>query len=55
MESRRNKALAFSIQDEGFVVNYGLKFLVKIGNGPMQILRLTTPKLRSVWGPVRSG
>ena len=29
-----------------------LKFLVKIAKGQKQILRLTTPKLKSVWGPI---
>jgi hypothetical protein len=28
---------------------------VKIVKGQKQILRLTTPKLKNVWGPVRSG
>jgi len=32
-----------------------LKFLVKIAKGQTQILRLTTPKLKGVWGPFRSG
>jgi len=32
-----------------------LKFLVKIAKGQMQILRLTTPKLKSVWGLFLSG
>jgi len=31
------------------------KFLVKIAKGQTPILRLTTPKLKSVWGPFRSG
>ena len=29
--------------------------LVKIAKGQTQILRLTTPKLKNVWGPFRSG
>jgi hypothetical protein len=32
-----------------------LKFFVKIAEGQKQVLRLTTPKLKSVWGPFRSG
>ncbi len=31
------------------------KFLVNIAKGHKKILRLTTPKLESVWGPFRSG
>jgi hypothetical protein len=30
-------------------------FVYKIAKGKMPILRLTTPKLKDVWGPVRSG
>ena len=32
-----------------------LKFLTLFGVVKKQILRLTTPKLKSVWGPFRSG
>ena len=32
-----------------------LKFRTKIAKGQMQVLRLTTPKLKYVWGPFRSG
>ncbi len=32
-----------------------LKFLEKIAKEQTQILRLTTPKLKDVWGPFRSG
>jgi len=32
-----------------------LNFVNKIAKGQMQVLRLTTPKLKSVWGPFRSG
>jgi hypothetical protein len=31
------------------------RLLVKIAKGQMRILRLTTPKLKNVWGPFRSG
>jgi len=31
-----------------------LKFLVKIAKVQTQVLRLTTPELKSVWGPFRS-
>ena len=30
-------------------------FVCKIAKGQMQVLRLTTPKLKGVWGPFRSG
>jgi len=32
-----------------------LRFFVKKPREPKQILRLTTPKLKDVWGPFRSG
>ena len=32
-----------------------LDFVYKIAKGQPQILRLTTPKLKVVWGPFRSG
>ena len=54
---RRNKCYR-DCCDLGFVETHpsvlSLMFLVKIANGQMQILRLTTPKLKNVWGPVRS-
>jgi hypothetical protein len=32
-----------------------LAFAVKVEKGQMQILRLTTSKLKDAWGPFRSG
>jgi hypothetical protein len=58
LQREGNAASRLRNQEPGAALVVGEKFSVvslKFAEVQPQILRLTTPKLKNVWGPVRSG